>query len=222
MGVSPWVAGPIAVLGVLALLSVLGLGSAEQYNLGFGNASFADVQMDNSLGVSPIYYDYGGNPKCYANLTCIAENGRLVSQKYIPGLVFWNNGSTINYPLWHDATRQNPVKWTEVSNLDGVSSASGGFTVSLGTTLGLLAVIAGIIAVGVIASVKFFGFGLSDVGINTLMKGAAYIIVFALFSGLAMNLIIAGGDLFTPIIYLALTGVFMFGVMGEIGTPSSG
>jgi hypothetical protein len=228
MGVSIWVAGPVGILAVLALLSVLGLGQTEIIDAGLDNATWGDINYNNygGSGDPPLYYDVDGNPKIYANLTEVNPGeGIMASFPYVPGLVFWRNGTTpfTFFPLFHNTDGTNPVKWSEVGQLNGLATnTGGGFQAGLGTTLGLLAVIAGIVAVGVIASVRFFGFGLSDVGINTLMKGGSYILVWAIFSGLAMNLIVAGGDFYTPITYLGLTGVFAFGVMGEIGTPSSG
>ena len=226
MGVSPFVYGPALVLGCLALLSVLGLGATEIIDSGVDNATWGTIHFsDNALPGDPGFngfYDSGGNPVCYRNTTAVAgqEQGGISS---ISGLTwaFWRNSSG-NYALFNDASQEKKATVGDTAQNWGSNNSLANWDMSLGTTLGLLAIIAGILAVGIIASVRVFGFGLSDVGINTLMKGGAYIMAWAIFSGLAMNLIVASGDLFTPIIYLALTGAYAFGVLGEIGAPSSG
>lgn len=212
MGVSPFIYGPVAVLGVLALLSVCGLGAPGN----FGTINFADPDLDTSF-----YYDLNGNAICYRNLTAVAgqSQGQVIYYQYVP-YAYWRNSTNV-YAMYNDNVAGVQTKMTETW---AVSSGSGsrGFEATISTELGVLAVISGIVAVGLIASVKFFGFGLSDTGINTLMKGGAYIMIWAIFSGLAMQLIINAGDFYTPIIYLGLTGAYTFGCLGDIGTPSSG
>jgi hypothetical protein len=196
MGVSAYVAGPIAILGIMALLSTLGLGA--------GGGSFGNIEFNSGVDLngSPIvYYDALGSPTAYYNGSSYrpGEIGRIRDLINNKDLAFWGNLSG-NFQLYKDAAATQQLKLSELSPvLTGESSsAAGGFSVSLGTTLGILAIISGIVAVGVIASVRFFGFGLSETGINTLMKGGAYIIAFSIFSGLAMNLIVESADYFTP------------------------
>lgn len=226
MGVSPLVYGPVAILGVLALLSVLGLGSTELQTAGLDNATWGNINY-RTYEEATIWYDQNGREVCYANLTFVdpAESGTVgetppgLAGTYASQITFFHN-ATGYYQLFRNSDGTDPLMISETgTSFQGNTS---GFSMSLGTTLGLLAIISGITIIGVVSSVKFFGFGLSDVGINTMMKGGAYVMIWAIFSGLAMNLIVAGGDIFTPIIYLALTGVFAFGALGDIGTPSSG
>lgn len=226
MGVSPFVYGPVAVLGVLALLSSLGLGTTEIQTAGLDNATWGNVNY-RTYEETTIYYDQNGRSVCYANLTFVdpSEIGTVgetppgLGGTYASQITFFHN-ATGYYQLYRDQAGEDPLMISETgTTFQGTGS---GFSMSLGTTLGLIAVISGICAIGVIASVKIFGFGLSDTGVNTLMKGGAYIMIWAIFSGLAMNLIVAGADVFVPMIYLALTGAYAFGALGDIGTPSSG
>lgn len=209
MGVSIWVAGPVTILGVLALLSAFSLGS--------GGSTFGDVAFSSGTD-QQIFYDVAGAPKVYANSTNIDEPGKIENIPILTTQLFWSN-ATGNYPLYVDAVGG---QYATMDMLLTSKAESGGFNATIGTALGILAVIIGICAVGILASIKVFGTGLSDVGVNTLMKGGAYIMIWAIFSGLAMTLIVASADFFTPVIWLALTGVYAFGVMGEIGTPSGG
>lgn len=217
MGVSPFIYGPVTVLGVLALLSVAGLGATGGE---FGNITFTDVDPNNSY-----YFDQSGSAVCYRNLTAVAgqQQGTLVSFRYGGALdqALWRN-STGEFLLFNDAGATQPTDFQTTWKVTETQFTDRSFEAEIGTTLGLIAVIAGIVAIGVIASVKIFGFGLSDTGINTLMKGGAYIMIWAIFSGLAMNLIVLAADFYTPIIYLALTGAYTFGCLGDIGSPSSG
>lgn len=223
MGISIWVAGPVGILAVLALLSVLGLGQTEIITAGLNNATWGNINY-RTWSDTTIYYDYHGNPKCYANLTAINEAGTVGDLPTLAaqsGYSFWRNATGF-YQLYSDNTHTNALGIEDTGTTMQGPPTQGGFSMTIGNSLGLAVVISGIIVVGLIASVRVFGFGLSDVGINTLIKGGAYILIWAVFSGLTMNLLVAGGDLYSPLIYLGLTGVFAFGVMSEIGTPSNG
>jgi len=224
MGVSPFIYGPVTVLGVLALLSVLGMGSTQIHDAGLANATFGNIDFSGSGAFNEAYfYNYYGVPICFkGNISAVDPadtTGRITGVDGVSGVAFWNNASG-TFPIYMDAYHEHPALIQDTGLYLG--GRNGGFSATIGTALGIIAIISGLIAVGVIASVRIFGFGLSDVGINTLMKGGAYIIIWAIFSGLAMNLIVAGGDFYTPIIWLALTGAYAFGVLGDLGTPSQG
>ena len=91
MGVSPFVYGPVVVLGCLALLAVLGLGSVE--------GSFGDITFNSQTeGENGYFYDYNGRIIAFSsNYTYIAEERGTIFDIASLNQCFWENDKMCSF-----------------------------------------------------------------------------------------------------------------------------
>ena len=121
MAVSVFVYGPVAVLGILALLAVCGMGNIS------GDMGTIDF---NSYTNPPVYYTADGSPKCYSNFTTISEQGRVVSTQLTGDLAMWANGTAF-YQLYADPDHETPLRVSQVgTTLTGHPFTNSGFRAS--------------------------------------------------------------------------------------------
>ena len=86
---------------------------------------------------------------------------------------------------------------------------------------GFLALIIGIIALGVLAGIHVLGSGLSDASINIIYKSVFYYVLWGIFSVFAYGINdigISSIPIFGMVIYLFLTIVYSIGIQQQINT----
>lgn len=213
---------PLAVLLLIGVLSMLGLGLnpasfGQNYNL------YDKTTSKLSDGSYLYLYDVYGNAVCYANgTTNLGASGFIIRNDYTQNAM-WKNGSINSvYPLYHDQSGLEPVKYTEVTSPIGFSSANGlnnGSEVfSLGSSLGFIAIVGLLMGLAIIAGIHIFGSGLPDISIDMLIKGTFFLTLWAIISLSAYGLILQGG-FYLYLIYFVLTLVYTVGVINSVGHP---
>jgi hypothetical protein len=86
--------------------------------------------------------------------------------------------------------------------------------------IGFMVLIAGIMALGVVAGLKIFGSGTSNSLILTM--GTAYSILWGIFSGFVVQMFFANGGLLLPMFYLVLTFIYCLGILGSFENSNGG
>lgn len=202
---------PLAVIAILSIFSMLGLGNTS---LGEGSLSLDPVNA--------VYYDVDGNPKIYvSNLTAVDPNElmRLYEDWLGGGYAYFQNVSdhttAINYPLYYDATGMSQVKYEDLGE---TQTNTVNFDIS--SSIGLIALIVGLMAIATVVGIRVLGSGVSDVSVSTLILGTSYLAVWGVFSVLALELILAI-NLLGPILYFALTILYTIGIISSLNGGGS-
>lgn len=130
-------------------------------------------------------------------------------------LLFFSLFNTVG--MINDATYNMSVGNT-TGVINSTETTVGGSTSSfgIGETVGLIAMIVGVIAVGTAVGIKALGSGLDSNSINLIIKGAFYLAFWGVLTGLAGGLLIAI-SLFGGFIYFILTAMFVLGFMQTLG-----
>lgn len=206
---------PLAVLTLIALLSSAGLGGE--------NADFAQgfhyQENFNPDGSPVVLYDTGGHAVCYYNFSAVDEAGTIVKVEGAD-VAAWSNASWgLVYPLYYDTESAEPVGWEDVQNPIGLgageSLAANRGNFGLSTAMGLIAAISIAMGLIVLASIKIFGIGVGDFGLQTVFVIGLFITVWGVLSLLAYPTILLGGY-YVYIIYFALTIGYTIGLIGTV------
>lgn len=209
---------PLALIAIIAIVNVLGLTSGSSFPM--------TVSLRGNENT--IYYDSGGNPVCYANLTVIIGTQQLNAYPRwvdIPGthnLGIDNsssmtdpNWSGIVYALYFDTNGQSPVPFATEVVYSGTAQHF-----DIGSSLGLITVTTILMGVGAVIGLHFFGTGESDISIGMVLKFTGFLMIWGVFSILSMNTLtllpLALGGTF----YFGLTIVYVIGMVDSIGSSS--
>lgn len=193
---------PLAMLVIVAILSVAGLGSTV-----FG---------DGRIGGDPsttLYYDAGGHPCVYANGTAYDEAGQVIQ---VGGLdaawsgtwAAWKNTTLsfgTNYPLYWDQSAEQPIPWER----NGETNV-GGQTFDVNQSMGLIALVIALMAMAVVVGLRVLGSGTSNSLV--LVLGTAYLGVWGIFSVLSLPLITSIPN-FGNFFYFILTIMYTLGIV---------
>lgn len=215
---------PLVVLISVSILSLMGLGTATSYS----TLSPTPIDVDDSF-VAPEdgWFDVNGHQvteRWYAIHT--GEDGKV----YTYGNVYYWINST-NVPNWEtgdlafDAAGAAVLDYPVFSLLTGDTlpdnvEVSNTVPFDVSSSFGIIALIVAIMAVAVVAGVKVLGSGIGDTSVSTIIKGTAFISLWAAFSVASLGLIAAIPYL-GPIFYFFLTAVYTVGIMGQIGSGGS-
>lgn len=186
----------------MALLGQMGLGASW-------NTSGTMVYNPN---LDEGWYDADNHQVVLGNGSFAGENGTMGLHLDIPdgigesrGNVTWTNatGSYVCYQVTGEQATQ----------------ANWGFNFSLGTSLGFIALVVGIIVFAGIIGTKVLGStagGGNDTSSAMILKGTFFLGLWGILSALAITLITAV-DVLGPIFYIILTLLYCVGIVGQVG-----
>lgn len=193
---------PLTILFIVAFLSLSGLGSGNLNNMYVGGDP-----------ANAVYYDETGHALCYvANLSSVGV-GEMGSIYNVNGAALWVNSTnvlgipTAYYFMYYDAAGSQGVLFQDL----GRTNAGGVGSISLGTTLGLIALVVGLMALVIVAGLRILGSGISETATTALWLGTGLMALWGVFSALALQLIILVE--LGPILYLALTLMYCLGII---------
>ena len=192
---------PLTVLGILALISVSGLTAAGELG-------------EMHIGGNPenaVYYDENGHSLCYvSNLTSIGEQGNIFN---LQGAAMWVNTTnflgqpTMYYFMFYDDTATQGLLFQDVGQTN--NNGKGGLSIS--SSLGIIALIIGLMALAIVAGLSILGSGISETSVSALWLGTGLIALWGIFSAIALNLIILIE--LGPIFYIVLTFCYCVGII---------
>lgn len=228
--VSKFVWLPMACLFVLSILGMLGLGNAS--TLGSGDFSLATE--------NEYYYDYTGAPMLYvANITHLPGQaaGHCQPTPWISPITnieyknaaCWLNGTWYQltqtaYILFYGPTDyadgRAPVDYQVLIN-NRVQDATHFGGVNISSSLGMIAIVFGLMALSLIVGIRFLSGGESDTSIGMVLKCTGYLSLWAILSVISLALLLQITTI-GPIIYLALTASCTLGLIDSIGSPQAG
>jgi len=187
----------------------------------------------NQPWISGVYYDSAGVAKCYFNGTAIHESGQIIGTVAILGKSYanWANASStrigifswINtFPLYSDAYGQNRLIWGNLQQQGINQGGNGSSQTSIGweDITGLLAFVVALSAIIVVASIHFFGSGISDFALSVMYKVAAYMGSWGVFSALAYGCFAIIPFPYNCFLWFVLTIMLCFGIFNSVGHPS--
>lgn len=219
--VTKFLSGPLLIIMLMAFFSMLGLG-----DLG---GDLDTTGTGSTITPSTLLYDSGGTVVCYANLTVITSASQwnaYVRWAQIPGtdyIGFDNSSNMINpnwggplYQLYYDVNATDPVPYQATLVFPG--SSVGHFDIA--TSLGLIGVVGVLMAVGAVIGAHFLGSGESDISIGMILKSTGFLMLWGIFSILAMNILTQIPEI-GVFLYFGLTGCYVIGIVDSIGSPSS-
>lgn len=191
---------PLALLVIVSILSITGLGSTILGDMGVGGDPSATT-----------YYDSTGHAVVYANGSAIGEAGKFYNAHedltWINGTSIWDNIVTEYYYLYWDNAGTYKIAYADMGKTQDSGSLG---TLSLSTSLGFIILIVGLMALAVIVGLRVLGSGTANSMV--LVLGTAYLGVWAVFSVLAMPLI-TSMPIFGNIMYFILTLIFTLGIV---------
>lgn len=147
------------------------------------------------------YYDANGHQVCFENKTAKGEAGMFIIGFGFPVVkeYYWKNSSG-TYAITYQ------------------TQTIGGIGFALNSSLGLIALVVGLVVVATIAGLKIFGNGISDISVDAILKGTALVTIWGVFSVLSI-VMITGVPLFGPFFYMFLTVIYCLGVVNQMGHP---
>lgn len=185
---------PLIFLIILGLMSMMGLGTVEYQS--------DTVLFHGTEG----WFDANGKQVAYENYTRAdpADDGR----------VWWVGG----VPIWHNSTGDYQM-WTasDQTNESGIET----ITVDVGSSLGFIGLVFGVMALATIAGLQVLGSGISDESVSAIVKGSALITLWGFFSAMSLALILTIPYSLGAIFYFFLTGIYTLGIINQIGHPGS-
>lgn len=230
--VSKLIVFPLVLMFFLTFLGFLVNGSTPEGG-GIGNLR---VSVDgNYEGTNTSYvkwYDAGGHALLYANGSAVGERGVLELK----------SSGGVNVRLWFNSssTYVGYVDWENFggSGVLGGYLASTGFPVYLSSggsdagvvyegwswnqgfdawgSIGLLAIIWAIMGLATIVGAHILGSGVSDVSVNTIVKGAAWTGIFTMASVGALPLLLQI-PVFGWLSFFTMSCMFTLGAVGTLG-----
>lgn len=193
---------PLAILAVLGILTVLGI--AE------GSFSTANLGGDPD---ETIYYDSGGHPVVWANLTAIGEKGWFY--KTGAGHLGWVNSTgiisgviTTYYVLYWDNGGSSQIKYEDLGKTYATSSLG---DISLTSSLGFIALLVGLSALAVVVGLRILGSGTSEFSVSMVISVIFWMALWGVFSVMSLALISELGNL-GNILFFCLTLLYTIGV----------
>lgn len=195
---------PLATLIIIAMLSILNVG--ESYGIyGFTNET---INMGTNFA-GTIYYDSTETACCYANGTGVYAPGRITKIGSFYD-AFWLN-DTGYYPLyWSDGT---PIAWADVGKADpALGGVSTSYTFDITSTLGLIALIIGFMAIAAVVGIKIVGSGIGENSSQIIMQFTMWLAIWGVFSAMALPFVMAMETLGT-IVYFTLTLIYTLGLV---------
>lgn len=220
------IAFPLTVLILCTLVSMMGLSTTHISPLYVNEVEGIDSELIAADGDG--WYDFTGHKVCDLYETdsgeeggiCLGESGGGNAGKY------WLNETNVGVQGWRDkdaieAAGNALYNYPIVDCKNGTSIAARAeqnYTVNfqVATSYGLIALIIGIMALAAIVGIRVFSTGISESSANTIIKGTAYLSLWAMFSITSLGLI-TSIPLFGPVIYFALSGIYTLGIMQQIG-----
>jgi hypothetical protein len=191
-----------------------------------GNIKVGTGWLDTLVNDATVLYDSSGVTVCYKNGTAIVnDGGNLVS---VYGYAGWKN-STFGaaYLLYYDTGGENVVYYSDIylmgnEGLDGFVTGTNDFNAWIFGSLGLIAILSVLIVGVAIASLRFFGSGMSEIGVSAVYKGTAYFIIWMIFSVFALPFFTAmeaSGIFLGTITFFIFTSIYTLGVINTTGIP---
>lgn len=206
---------------LLGILAMNGLGTdTPTMN---GNFTLNYIREEAAQGNIDFYlYDDNGNPKCFINGTGLGDGGSLIqiTGPYPPPTAGWLN-ATSQYELYYDTAHYCPVNWYErngevfIPNNGRMDNAGSG-QFNLASSLGFIALIVAIMAVGTIAGITILGSGEKEFSVRLLTLGAAFLTFWGILTFMSYPLILEGG-FYVFLAYFVLTAMYALGFIMEIG-----
>lgn len=183
---------------VFPLVVLIGIGLLSQTGLGTMNfSSENELYKTNYDG----FFDAVGHQVCYENLTAVAGGEDGYFQHY------WSLSG--GFDKWINGTGT----YTIYNTPNGVNQSSSSVSFSMNTSLGLIAVVIGILAVAAIVGLKILGSGVDTAG--TILMITAFLAVWGVFSVLSLSLITAI-PILGPVCYFFLTAMYTIGIFLRI------
>jgi len=190
---------PLAFLAIFSLLSLMGLGTGTLNSTGtIGSNGWISSGGDPDVA----WWDSTGFPVAYQNFTVVdrTSEGRII---YVGAVPLYKN-TTSEYQIYRNTVASNQLDET-TAEWDITSS------------LGLIGVVVGVMALATFAGVSVLGSGISETSVSAIVKGTAYLLIWGVFSALAIALIMQIA-LFGPILYFILTLIYTLGIVNSIGS----
>jgi len=195
---------PLTVLIALALINQAGLGQGQLGGVYIGG------NPENA-----VYYDESGHALCYiSNLTSIGETGTIYD---VQGVAFWVNSTnflgqpTNLYFMFYDNAASQALLFKDV----GKSNTGGIGSISISSSLGVIALIIGLVALVIIAGIRIFSSGTSETGVSALWLSTGLMSIWGIFSLIALDLVILIE--LGPILYIVLTIAYCIGIILQVG-----
>ena len=187
---------PLVFLVVLSIFSQLGI---------------ADTPFQGLEGLDEDgYYDETG----YKIMT--SDHVPVVSDGGHEGMKGWSGGFIM---AWFNSSGSYAL-FTSAA-LGATAAENWRISFSLNEAFQVLGLVVGIIALGVVVGLRVLGSGISDESVSAVIKGSAYMSVWAVFSVLAFPLM-SSILVFGTILYFFLTVLYCLGTINSIGHPSGG
>lgn len=189
---------PLLILGVLSVLSYMGLGSVVS-----GDATFTNLGQASAGGVDG-FVDATGRQIAYANGTVLAgvESGTF-------GFDYRANPP---YGTWLNSSGFYELTWS------GSDSASGGlFSMSGGVAV--FAVLMVVVGMAILTGFHILGSGTTDTGVSAVIKGSFFAFIFALLASQG-GVLLASVPVVGSVALMGLSVLYLVGVVDMFGHPS--
>lgn len=230
---SKFIVIPLAIMALLTVMSVCGLGTADNGGL-FSTQTYSTEVGDGYgyqlQGGNGILYDEYNHEICYYNGTAtpayVGDPGRVeewTRPAMFAPIAVWNNdtdnpNSTL-YPLFNEYG--DSVTWDQMFNVNPSTSGSNQYFFILTSSVGMIALVVVIMGVGSIVGLKIFGTGESEISVELLLKGSFYLTVWGVMSLLSYPLIsgagATAGGFIIYVFYFILCTVYALGMINSIG-----
>lgn len=214
---------PVAILLTFGILAMTGLGTNTIDLQTNGNFSLNYIGTAAETGnIDFKLYDYGGNEKCYINGTATNEEGSLTELFLAspPSVAAWTN-TTGSYQVYYDQEHFCPVLWSE-RNFDNIfipntgrMDQAGSGVFNLASSLGFIALISVIMAIGSIVGIRILDSGESEFSVRLLVIGIATLTFWGILTFMAYPLIYEGG-FYVYIPYFLMTASYCLGIVFEV------
>lgn len=182
--------------------------------IGLGTTgTFDDQDLYDPAASSGGYFDADGHQVAYANFSAVDDAGTL----RFAGGPFSQVDHSPHWE-WTNATDS----YTVYNTANGVNAQQFGNQFNLTSSLGIIGLVAVIMAVATIVGLRVLGVGVAEESVSAIIKGSALVTVWLMFSAIAMGLITSispGGFPIGPMFYFFLTLVYTLGIINQIGHP---
>lgn len=187
---------PLLFLVLFAFLSQMDIATPTTWN---ATSTFGRWDTEN-------YFDANGHIVSLGNDTAAGEPGVL--DTYFEGALLWNYYST-DYG-WRNSSGTYPA----YNTADGVNSEMPSLSFNFGTSIGMIAIIIAVMALGLVAGIRVLGSGVNTFSVSTLVLGTVFLAIWGVFSILSLPLITLI-PLLGPFFYMFLTILYTLGCVGH-------
>lgn len=178
---------PLAVMFVVGMFSMAGLTASP---------TFSEEYLDR-YGLNGAWYDEDGHITCYENGTAYDEAGQLVQVFALYEEYQWINETS---PIVSLGWVVDQTAGVERSILFDVTA----------TSIGFFAIVAALVALGIIAGVRLLDSGLSGFSVKIIVMAAAFGGLWTVMSGMSVDLL-TSIPIFGNILFFGLTLVYTIG-----------